>query len=338
MSGDVSSQPDHPWLQLRAPRESTPSSQEAGPSGAQSIAAHQTTSRPAVSPAVIPPITPVVRPPPGSPPAAFPLTHTAPFVLPPTPTFSRSYPNASAQAPKFKIVQSKAQQKKGATEDDPMVIAESGPEPEERPIPPARVGRGRSPRRGGGINKGKAKETNNDVGDEMDAGEPRGRSRQRPRTTTRPKPGTSRARSQAPPNPPPNDTPLADASSCDTCLRRGLQCTPHPGRACLDCNLSKLKCNHTPLKRRRSSSSPPTESAPQAQASTSSARSQSVAADIGPADDHLRASSPPSKKQRAKSTKPKVRAPLAPKGREAIDVSAATKQGKSPTCRRPFID
>ena len=142
MSGDVSSQPDHPWLQLCAPHESTPSSQEAGPSGAQSIVAHQTTSLSAASPAVIPPITPVVLPPAGNPPAAIPLPHTTPFVLPPTPTFIRSYPNASAQAPKFKIVQSKAQKKKGATEDDPMVIAKSGPEPEERPIPPARVGQG----------------------------------------------------------------------------------------------------------------------------------------------------------------------------------------------------
>ena len=167
MSGDVSSQPDHPWLQLRTPRESTPSSQEARPSGAQSIMAHQTTSLSTASPAVIPPA--------GNPPAAIPLTHTTPFVPPPTLTFTQSYPNASAQAPKFKIIQSKAQKKKGATGDDPMVIDELGSEPEEeRPIPPARVGWGGSPQRGGRINKGKAKETNNDIGDEMDMDEPRG--------------------------------------------------------------------------------------------------------------------------------------------------------------------
>ena len=119
--------------------------QEAGLSGAQSIAAHQTTSCPAVSPMVIPSITPVVLPPAGNPPTAFPLTHTTPFIPPPTPTFTWSYPNASTQALKFKIIQSKAQKKKGATEDDPMVIDELGSEPEEEPIPPARVGRGQSP-------------------------------------------------------------------------------------------------------------------------------------------------------------------------------------------------
>ena len=135
---------------------------------------------------------------------------------------------------------------------------------------------------------------------------PWGRLCQWPCTTTRPRSSTSRAGSRAPPNPPPNDIPLANTSSCDTCLCRGMQCMLCPGCACFNCNQSKLKCNHMPLKRQWSSSCLPSESALQAQASTSSTRSQSVAADIGPADDHLWTLSPPSKKQRAKSTKPKV--------------------------------